>query len=407
MARYAYRGRQGGGVAVQGMLEASTPEAAATLLLDRGIVPIEIDPVASSAAGGDSLLQRLRRRRPGLDDLLLFSRQMHALLRAGVPVTRAIAGLLESMRNLQLATALRDVLDQLEAGRALSASLARSPRVFSALYVSMVAVGESTGRLDEAFGQLAGYTERMRTTAKNIRTALRYPSFVILAAVIAIFILNVWVIPGFARLYQNWDLELPWATRMLLAVSGFFVRYWWLLIGAVVAGLLGLRAYVRTEAGRLRWHRLLLRIPLIGDILHRAYMGRFARAFAMTHRAGVPILQGLGAVARAIDNEHVSAHVRRMREGIERGEPLTRTAAGTGMFTPVVLQMMAVGEESGALDEMLDHVADFYDQEVDYDVKALADNVEPVIYVVLGVMVLIIALGIFLPMWDLVQLAQR
>jgi MSHA biogenesis protein MshG len=337
----------------------------------------------------------------------MFTRQMSGLTKAGIPITRAIAGVLESIQNPLMVKALRDVFEQLESGRSLSVCFARHPKVFSNLYISIIQIGESTGRLDESFALMAEYIDRNRRISNNIRTALRYPTTVLIAIAIAMVIVNLFVIPKFAIFFEKNQLELPWQTLFLLNSSNFFVSYWMYMLALMVGGLLGFRHYINTPQGEYWWHRLIIKAPIIGGILHRAFMARFARSFSMAYSAGVPIVQAMGVISRSIGNVYISSHVDGMREGIESGETLTRTAHGTGMFTPVVMQMFAVGEEAGNLDEMMVYIADFYEEEVDYDVKNLADKIEPLIYVAMGAMVLILALGIFVPMWDVAQLANR
>jgi len=215
------------------------------------------------------------------------------------------------------------------------------------------------------------------------------------------------VIPKFAAFFEANRLELPWQTILLLNTSNFFVDYWMYMAVLMIAGALGFRHYINTPDGKYRWHKFIINVPVVGSILHRAFMARFARSFAMAYSAGVPIVQAMGVISRSIGNEYISSHVNGMREGIEHGESLTRAAKNTGMFTPVVMQMFTVGEEAGNLEEMMVFIADFYEEEVDYDVKTLSDRIEPLIYVAMGAMVLVLALGIFVPMWDISQLAHR
>ncbi|MDZ7748261.1 MAG: type II secretion system F family protein [Halofilum sp. (in: g-proteobacteria)] len=262
-------------------------------------------------------------------------------------------------------------------------------------------VGESSGRLEEAFRRMYQYLEGEQEIVQRIKAATRYPMFVIAAMLIAIFILMTYVIPVFARVFENFDAELPLATQVLIAISGFFAAYWWLILGAVALAWVGFRQWRRTEEGALRWDRRKLGFPVVGDILLRATLARFARAFSMAYRSGVPILEAMNVVASAVDNVWVSRKVLDMREGIERGEAMSRVAARTEVFTPLVIQMLAVGEETGRLDDMVDEVADFYEREVDYDVKNLSTMIEPVLTVGIGILVFLLALGVFLPMWEL------
>jgi MSHA biogenesis protein MshG len=277
----------------------------------------------------------------------------------------------------------------------------RHPDVFSTFYVSLVRVGETTGQLDEAFDRLFGYLEFEREVRERIKTALRYPTIVMVVIAAAVAIVNFAVIPAFARIFQASKVELPLLTRVLIGTSNFFLAYWPLLVGALVLGVIAFIAYTGSERGKYNWDRLKLRIPIAGSIILKATLARFARAFSIASRAGVPIVQALSVVASVVDNAFLSRRIEQMREGVERGESVLRTAVTTGVFTPVVLQMIAVGEETGELDELLGEVADMYEREVDHEIKNLSTNIEPIITIALGVLVLILALGVFLPIWDL------
>ncbi|MHB1753580.1 MAG: type II secretion system F family protein, partial [Acidiferrobacter sp.] len=233
----------------------------------------------------------------------------------------------------------------------------------------------------------------------------RYPSFVVVALVLAVFIINIFVIPAFAHVYAGLHAKLPLATRILIATSHFTVHYWYEVVGAVALIVFGIRAYVRTTGGRYRWHRLRLKLPIIGPILTRALLGRFARALAITVKSGVPLIQGLTVISRAVDNDYVASRVLQMRDGVERGETLARAAQATGLFPPLVLQMVTVGEDSGAIDSLMTEVAEYYEREVEYDLRNLSTAIEPLLVVAMGILVLILALGVFLPMWDLAHAA--
>ena len=407
MPQYQFKGRSANGQLVDGEIEGSSSSAVAGMLMDRDIIPITIVEKEVRVDLFEVFRNNIGWYRVSIDEQLMLTRQLTALTRAGIPITRAIDGILESIENPLLIRTLRDVLDQLESGRSLSVAFARHPRVFSNLYVSMVQVGESTGKLEETFELMGAYIDRNRRITQNIKTALRYPTTVLIAIAIAMSILNLLVIPKFASFFLANRLELPWQTVLLLNTSNFFVEYWMFMLAGMVAMAIGFRHYISTADGRFKWHRFLIRAPLVGDILHRSFLARFARSFAMAYRAGVPIVQAMGVIARSIGNDYISSRVNGMREGIERGESLTRTARATGMFTPVVMQMFAVGEEAGNLDEMMSFIAEFYEDEVDYDIKTLSDRIEPMIYVAVGGLVLILALGIFVPMWDVAQLAGR
>jgi MSHA biogenesis protein MshG len=353
-------------------------------------------------------LRKLRvRQRPSSTDLLFFTRQMYTLTKAGIPLIQGLSRLAESTVNQRLQEVIREVVKDLESGRELSTAFARHPAVFNTLYVNMIRVGETSGRLEEAFLRLHGFLERDRITGERIKSALRYPLMVITAISIAIGVLTLLVIPTFAKVFARFEMELPMPTRIILAVSDFALSYWWYLLLGGLMVLYAFRHYLRTDAGRLWWDRLKLKFPVVGNIILRATLARFARAFTMASRGGVPLNQALMAVAMATDNVYLGGRIRDMRNGVERGDALTRTATNTRLFPPLVLQMLATGEETGKLDDMMEEVAEFYEQQVDYDVQNLSAYLEPVLTVIVGIMVLVLALGIFLPMWDLTQIARH
>ncbi|RZQ56096.1 MSHA biogenesis protein MshG [Pseudidiomarina tainanensis] len=402
MANYKYRGRDNGGQPVQGVIEAASESSAADSLLRRGITPLAIHVEANetkTASTSGSLFQP----RISHVDLIIFTRQMYSLTKAGIPLLRAMEGLAENTSNKRFGVILKDLVDQLERGRSLSSALAAHPRVFPRLLVAIVHVGENTGELEGAFLQLSDYLEKEQETRKAIKSALRYPTFIMLALVAAVVIINIWVIPPFAQMFANFNVELPLPTRIILATSNFFVNWWPLMLGAVVIAIAGAINYVKTVPGKLAWDRFKTRMPVVGDIIMRSLLARFARTFAVMLQAGVPLTQGLGLVAEAVDNSWMSGRINDMRRNIERGESLTRTTRSSELFTPLVLQMIAVGEETGRVDEMLFEVAGYYEREVDYDLKSLTARIEPILLVFVAVIITIMALGVFLPMWEMMD----
>lgn len=409
MPLFQYRGRNQRGEPVYGRLEGSSADAIADQLFNSGVTPIDISPADITrdvVAGLKALGAFSRSGKIALNDQIFLCRQMYTLLKAGVPILQALSGLRETTQNPVLARILGSVSDGLDSGLDLTTALGRHPE-FSTLFVSMVQVGESTGSLAESFQQLAIYLEREKDTRDRVKQALRYPAVVIGAIVVAMFIINIFVIPAFAKVYAGLRAELPIFTKMLIASSNFFVNHWPVLLVGVAGAFIAARLYVRSANGRYRWHRIKLRLPIVGKLMMQAALARFGRSLATTLRAGVPLVQAFTVVSRAIDNEFIGARVLQIRDGIERGDTITRTATATGLFPPLVLQMIAVGEETGAVDELLLEVADYYDRELDYSLKNLSTAIEPILIGVIGVMVLILALGVFLPMWDLAAAARR
>lgn len=386
---------------MQGTLEVADSGAAATQLSGLGVTPIEISPVAKPESGGVASAVTLFKEKVTQLDLMLFSRQMYTLLKSGVPIMRALAGLQESTSNKTFAAVIQDIRESLDAGRELAPSLARQPAVFTPFYVNMVRVGEMTGRLEEIFLRMFHHLEFDKFMREQVKSAIRYPAFVIATMGIALVIINLVVIPAFAKVYRGFGAELPLMTRVLIGFSDFMVAWWPAMLVALVVAVFGFRAWTRTIPGRHRWDELKLRFPIAGKIILKATLARFARSFALATRSGVPVVQALTTVAQTVDNEFMARKIEKMRDGIERGESVLRTAVSAGVFTPVVLQMLAVGEESGSLDDMMQEVAELYQRDVEYELKTLSAQIEPLLIIGLGVLVLILALGVFLPMWDL------
>jgi MSHA biogenesis protein MshG len=387
-------------------MEGASADAVALQLINSGVTPIDI---VSSSGGGNvfgSFNIKLGGDKIRLIDLSLFARQMYTLLKAGVPIMQALRGLRDSTHNEALAKVIASIGENLDQGVDLNTAMRRHPKVFSSLFVSMVQVGETTGNLPEVFQQMAEYLEREKETRDRIRSATRYPMFVIIAMAVAMAVINLFVIPAFAKVYASFRVELPWATKLLITTSNFTVNYWYIVLGIIIASVFAVRMYLQTPEGNYNWHRWKLRLPAVGNILYLATIGRFARTLGIMIRAGVPLVQGLTVVARAVDNEYIGERVTQMRDGVERGEPVARTAMATGLFPPLVIQMISVGEDTGAIDELMFNVADYYDREVDYSVKNISDAIQPLLIVVLGILVLILALGVFLPMWDLAKAAR-
>jgi MSHA biogenesis protein MshG len=395
---------------MQGVLEAADSNGVANQLMGTGVTPIDIKETARPAGVGGSeqgFLERLMERKPKSVDVQLFSRQMYTLLKSGVPIMRGLGGLQESAVNVAFARIIKDLRESLDTGRELSVAMRRHPTVFDNFYLSMIRVGEMTGRLDEVFMRLFEHMEFERDMRDRVKTATRYPMFVVTAMVLAIVIINIFVIPQFAKIFKTLGSELPLMTRILLGSSNFMVNNWHFLLVAVIGIGFGIRMWIKTPAGRFAWDKGKLRIPIAGKIIVKATMARFARSFALSSRSGVPIVQALTVVSQTVDNAYLCARIEQMRDGVERGESILRTAVAANVFTPIVLQMIAVGEESGSLDDLMEEIAGMYEREVEYELKTLAQQIEPILVIFLGIMVLVLAMGIFLPIWDLGKAAMK
>lgn len=396
MPIFEYKGRTDDGMMVSGVQEAADLDALGAALILSKITPIEIKQKAAGAVAINLFEEKVTSL-----DVMLFSKQMYTLLKAGIPIMRALAGIQSSVGNAKLAQVVGQLRVSLDAGRELSMAMTEHPKVFDNFYISMIRVGEGTGNLDNIFLRLAQHIEFERFMRGQIKSALQYPTFVLTAMAIAIVVINVMVIPQFEKVFASMHADLPFITKLLIAFSSFMRNYWFVLIAMIVGAVWMFKSYVSTAAGRSQWDRYKMRIPIAGKIIFKGTMARFARSFALSTRSGLPILSALRLVSQTVENDYLAAKILSMSAGIERGETILRTATQTGVFNPLVLQMIAVGEESGSLDDLMQEIADMYQADVEYDVKTLGAQIEPVLIIFLGALVLVLALGVFLPIWDM------
>ncbi|MFT6905233.1 MAG: MSHA biogenesis protein MshG [Oleiphilaceae bacterium] len=406
MAKYKFQGRDSKGASIEGVLDVGNSNAAAAELVKKGITPIKIVEQAEKSASLASMNIQIFKPKVNLDELIIFCRQMNALTRAGIPIIRAMKGLADSTNSELLKEVLYDVARRLESGINLASSMQAHSNIFSELFISMIHVGENTGQLDAVFKRLSENLEMERDTIKRIKSATRYPTMVISAIAIALFIVNLFVIPKFASVFAKFGAELPLPTQILVATSNFCLDFWWLILGGIIGAIYGFKQWVKTENGAYTWDKKKLTLPIVGILFEQIAMSRFTRNFAMMLSAGMPITHALAIAAEATGNKYIGRKIIGMKIGIERGDSLLRTARATEIFTPLVLQMIAVGEETGGVDTLLNEVADFYDEEADYSLKRLSEAIEPILIVAMGGIVLILALGVFLPIWDLGKAAM-
>lgn len=406
MEIYKYRGRNKNGDLIQGTVEAPNEQGAVNWMMASGISPIDVsvqrDPLAGQPAwfralqGGGSL---------GAKELLLLTRQLGTLVKAGVPLIQAIDGLKNSSRNPAMSELLRSLHAALNRGAELSVAMAEHPKFFSEYYVNMVRVGESSGQLDEIFQRLFEQIDFDRRMRSKIKSVLRYPTFVMIAIVAAIVIMTVYIIPVFSKVYENMNVELPGLTLALIGFSNFVARHWLFVTAVIVLMGVGVVYILSTAQGRFHWDRLKLKLPVIGPVLQKATIARFCRAFATATRSGVPVITGLALVARTVDNRFLESRILQIRDSVSSGQPLLRSFLLADVFSPVELQMIAVGESSGNIEAMVQQLAILYQEEIEYEANQLAQNLEPILLIFMAILVTILMLGIFMPMWNLSQLA--
>lgn len=406
MSAFDYQGRNSAGQLISGKLDGSTIDAVASQLLSRGVTPTYIKPAKKDSDFEAWWVKVSGSEKVRIEDLIMMTRQLYTITKAGIPLIRGLRGLSASISHPKLKRVLDKLAADLETGMQLSAAMRSHTDVFDNLFINMVKVGEDSGQLEAIFDQLSSYLENDMDTRKRIVSALRYPSFVLIALVIAIAAVNILVIPAFADMFSKFGADLPVVTRILLATSELFVSYWYIVLAITVGTWQGFNYFINTENGALWWGKSKLHLPVVGDIITRGLMARYSRSFGLMLKSGVPLPQALELCSRAIDNAHLAQKISSIKQGIERGDSLLRTHNQAEIFTPLVLQMISVGEESGQVDTLLEEIAGFYEREVDYDLKNMSAKIEPILIVVMAGFVGVLALGIFLPMWEMYNIQK-
>lgn len=401
MPAYRYRATSPAGGAQAGVVDAPDLDRAIDVVHRMGLTPIrlEVSVPARPDTGGWSLF----RPRVGTRDLILFVRQLETMLEAGLPILSALEILHQQTAHPVLKPAIDRVRSDVEQGSTLTEALRRHPRCFPSVFVNLVHAGEEGGLLVSMLDRIGGLLEYEEETEQRIRSATFYPALVVAELALAFVVLVKFVLPRYATLFRNLDAQLPLPTRILIGASDFFDRFWYLLVAVSIAGFLGAVAWSKTERGRRRIDGWMLRAPLFGPIVQKSIMSRFARVLAALVAAGIPLLQAL-AVARGVaGNKVVEEEIDRMRDGVTAGMGLAEALRGRDVLPPLVVKMLDVGQETGAIDKMLVRSARYLDRDVDYAVKNLSTAIEPALLAVLGALVLFTALAVFLPLWNLMQ----
>jgi type II secretory pathway component PulF len=386
-------------------MEAGKKEAVADQLSGMGFLPVSIvEEVPSGLLKADlfSLLRKV-----STQDLIVFSRQLATLVSAGIPFIQSLATIERQSENARLKAAIGDIRRDVEAGAAFSDALAKHPKIFSRLYVSMIRAGETAGILDDILNRLALLAEHEAETRQRVKTAVRYPLIVVVALCAAFAFLVSFVIPRFASIFARFKTELPLPTRVLMGINHVVQNYWYLIILGAAALVAALLWYVRTPGGRWRWDKIKLRLPVFGVLFQKVALSRFARLFGAMQKSGLSMMLTLEIVAETVGNAVIARAIDAMSESLRDGRGLREPMEKSGLFPPLVMQMVAVGEEAGNIDAMLNKVSDYYDMDVEYTLRNLSTLLEPVLLLFVGAMVLFLALGIFLPMWDMISLFRK
>lgn len=403
---FSYRGYSAAGE-TSGTLEAPDRQSAAQTLSSRGIMPVSLTEEAVKEKSSGGLLSNIHfMHHVKIEDLVMFCRQMYSLTKAGIPLLRAIGGLSNTITNPVLRDELKQIGRDLAGGMPMAYSLRNRPDIFSPLFVALINVGENTGELEGSFKQIAEYLSLDMETRKRVKAAIRYPMIVIIFLALAMVVLNIWVIPVFANLFAKFDAELPIYTRILLAVSHFFRTYWYVLLLSVIGISWFWVKWSHSKSGRYTWGKWQMHLPIMGPIVTQSLLARFCRSFAVMISSGITLNQALALVAEAVDNDFLAEKIVKMKTGIEGGQSLAHVAADANIFSPLVMQMFAVGDETGQVDTLLLEAAGYYEGEVDYALKNLTAKIEPILLVCVAAMVLVLALGIFTPMWNMYSVMQ-
>lgn len=407
MELYQYKGRNKRGDILQGTVEAANTEGVVNWMMASGISPIAVRLKADPLKDQPYWVRALQgQRKLNNTDLLMLTRQFGTLLKAGIPILQAVTGLKNGSHQPEMTKLLGSLHASLDKGNELSTAMAKHPDFFDDYYVNMIRVGESAGKLDEVFARLYAQLDFDRRMRQKIKSVLRYPMFVFSAIIAATMIVMVYVIPAFSGIYGAMRSELPLATKILMNVSSVMARHWTAILVTMALAALGIRYYVSTPEGRYKWDRFKLRLPIVGRILTKATTARFCRSFGMAMNSGVPIVTGLALVSRVVDNAFYHERIMTMRDAVSHGDNLLRAFLASGIFSPIELQMIAVGEETGDIETMVQQLASLYQDEVEYEASQLAETLEPILLVFMAALVLVLLLGIFLPMWNMTQMVK-
>ncbi len=403
MAIFKYRVRDKSGKSIAGTIDAPNVQMAGDQLYTLGYLPISIEEIGEAISLDlSALLTRFQKVK--LDELIVFSQQLSTLYKAGLPLLSGLESITQEVKNKKFKMTLEEVRKQIEGGSTLHGAMSKYPEVFSTIYINMVRAGETSGMLGEALDRFITLSDRELGTQQRVKEATRYPKIVILSLTVAFAVLLTFVIPRFAQIFAQFKTPLPLPTRIMIGINTVFQNYWYLVLGAIFGIPILLKRYLRTESGRYFWDRLKLRIPVFGPIFLKIALSRFAYTFAMLNRSGIPILQTLEITSTTINNINLSQSIEEISRNVREGRSLADSMRETEKFTPLIIQMVSVGESSGTLESMLMRITEYYDIEVDNSIKKMSTYIEPFLTLFLGVVVLFLALAVFLPWWNMAKL---
>lgn len=407
MPNYSYQAINEIGKNVTGTLEAESVDVANSIILARGLIPSKLSPV--KITNGDDWWSRIKSLTGTIKvmDLIIFTKQFRSMLGAGVPILRLLQILELQTENQGLKEAIAKIVQDIRQGSSVSEAFEKYPKIFSPLYCSMLKAGEISGNLPGVLDRLIYIIEHEAKIKSDIKSALRYPMIILIALAIAFVILLTFVVPSFASMFSKSGLVLPMPTKVAMLLSGYLKNYWYVILTFMAIIIFGLSAYFKTDNGRFMRDAFLLELPILGPLFKKAALSRFASIFAILQTSGVPVMQALTILSETIGNAAISRDFDYVRDRVEEGAGISTPLKSAKYFTPMVVDMIAIGEETGNIDEMLREISKHYDDEVEYSVKGLSEAIGPILIVGLAAIVGFFALAIFMPMWDLTQMATK
>lgn len=400
MPTFKYRARDRSGKAMSGTIEAPNIEIAGNHLYQTGVFPVAIEEESDSISLDLSDFWK-RLKKVKTEELIIFSQQLSTLYKAGLPLLSGLKGLREQTSNPKFKKIIEEMSQQIENGNSLFGSMSAHPEVFPIVYINMVRAGETSGRLGEALDRYVTLADRELKSRQKVKEATRYPKIVILSVIIAFAVLLTFVIPRFVQVFTRFNTPLPFPTRMMIGINHLIHHYWYLLL--LVIGLIPilLKQSIKTNQGRIFWDRLKIRTPILGHLFLIAALSRFTHTFVMLYKSGIPVLQALEITSSTVNNVIISQSIGQIIHQVREGRSLAEAMRENGNFTPLVIQMVGVGESTGTLDEMLMRITEYYDLELENAIKKMTTYIEPALTLLMGVVVLFLALAVFLPWWNM------
>ncbi len=400
MPNFNYKAYDRKGRATSGQMQAENAAGVSNSLSKQGYIPVSVTAVSSGFSLGPLF------GKVNLTDVMVFTRQLWTLQKAGIPLQASLVSLRDQVTDPRFKKIIIEVIRSIEGGSSLSSAMASHPEAFDLLYVNMVKAGEASGKLDEVLFYLAEMCEFEAETREKIKSATRYPILALITLVFAFLMIVSFVIPKFSILFHQFKKELPMPTRILLGINHLIQHEWFLMLFVLVAFVFLFRFYTNTKQGRYQWDYFKIKMPVTGPLLFNLVMARFAKILSQLLSSGIPILQALQLVSDTVGNTVVQKAVIDIQRSVNEGKGMSEPMKRSGFFSPMVVQMVAVGEQSGQTEELLEHVSSYYELQANTMIKNLTTLIEPVLIAFLGLIVLFLALGIFLPMWDLTYIVR-